>query len=327
MTIAILSSAYSWAKFSRLKYYLFITFAHACYISNAQALDLEMQVSNARVTLSVPENTSLLHQRKFKQWISTSMQAVVNAYGEFPIDRVQVNIDYDRYAREPVPWATVIRDGIQGVHFYVNPSYPLKSFVNDWTAYHEFSHLLIPYPGRASMWFSEGLASYYQNILQARAGTISAQVAMQKLYDGFVRGTKDKNTGGLSLRKLSVEMKQRRSFMRVYWAGAAYFLNVDVALRQAGLPMQSLDDVLKEFKRCCLARDRYWSAKAIIDEFDRISGSAIFSSEYYRVIDRTRFPAYEHSFRALGIDLENTGRITINNRQPGSLFYQLVQGR
>ena len=50
----------------------------------------------------------------------------------------------------------------QGVRFVVNPTFPLEQFLQDWTAPHELSHLLIPYLGRRHAWFAEGFASYMQ---------------------------------------------------------------------------------------------------------------------------------------------------------------------
>ena len=55
----------------------------------------------------------------------------------------------------------------------VNPESSMQEITNDWTAFHELSHLLIPYRGHGDLWFSEGLATYYQNIIQARAGVLS----------------------------------------------------------------------------------------------------------------------------------------------------------
>ena len=52
---------------------------------------------------------------------------------------------------------------------------------------------LFPYDAGDSRWFSEGLASYYQNITQARIGMFNEQTMWQKLYDGFERGNKQQN--------------------------------------------------------------------------------------------------------------------------------------
>ena len=37
-------------------------------------------------------------------------------------------------------------------------------------------------------WLSEGTASYYQNVLRARAGILPAEDAWQRMHSGFRRG-------------------------------------------------------------------------------------------------------------------------------------------
>ncbi len=48
---------------------------------------------------------------------------------------------------------------------------PIEDMYADWTATHEFSHLLLPRISWRQKWISEGFASYYQNVLMARAGS------------------------------------------------------------------------------------------------------------------------------------------------------------
>ena len=63
----------------------------------------------------------------------------------------------------------------------MDPDRPLDDLRTDWTATHEFSHLLLPYVSRRDRWLSEGLASYYQNVLRARDGRLSETDAWRKL--------------------------------------------------------------------------------------------------------------------------------------------------
>ena len=194
-------------------------------------------------------------------------------------------------SRSAVPFARVLRNEPQGVLFYVNPDKPLAEFINDWTAYHELSHLFIPYPGIEDIWFSEGLASYYQNILQYRAGLLSAAAAREKLRAGFQRGRSDDRRDDLSLAELSPVMRENLAFMRVYWSGALYFLEADIALRESTELV--LDDVLREFGTCCLGEQRDWTGREIAAEFDRIAESEIFSPLYDKYADTMAMPDYE----------------------------------
>ena len=111
---------------------------------------------------------SAQQKAKLKAWLQSVGSTVSLLHGTLP--RPEIRIALQPYpAKSAVPFARVLRSDPQGVLFYINPDRPLEDYISDWTAYHELSHLFLPYPGNADIWFSEGLASYYQNILQARA--------------------------------------------------------------------------------------------------------------------------------------------------------------
>jgi hypothetical protein len=231
---------------------------------------------------------------KLKAWLTAVGETVTLAHGNLP--RSEIRIALQPYpASSAVPFARVLRQTPEGVLFYINPDRPLDEFVVDWTAYHEFAHLFIPYPGMADIWFSEGLASYYQNILQYRAGLLTAEQARDKLLSGFERGRQDNRNAELTLTELSDVMRERHAFMRVYWSGALYFLEIDLALRSLpadGGKARSLDAVLGEYGNCCLQDVRRQSGREIAAEFDRIAGSELFVQLYDRYAASNELPDY-----------------------------------
>jgi hypothetical protein len=216
------------------------------------------------------------------EWLITVMTTTSLLYGELP--REEIRIVLQPYAgRGAVPFARILREQPEGVLFYVDPDEPLSAFVEDWTAYHELSHLFIPYPGYRDIWFSEGLASYYQNVLQGRAKLLTRDEAAAKLAAGFERGKNDDSHALLTLGELGPVMREKRAFMRVYWSGALYFLTADITLRR--LPPddarpRTLDGVLREFAACCLMQPRDWTGMAIAAEFDRIAATNLFTTLY-----------------------------------------------
>ena len=219
-----------------------------------------------------------------RKWLGSVGDSVTLVHGSLPRTPIRIEVTAwsgARYGSYPetaaaVPFARVKRREPQGVEFFVDPARSLPEYIADWTAYHELSHLFIPYPGQADAWFSEGLASYYQNVLQYRAGLLTEPQAWQKLYDGFERGRNDDGNGRLTLGELTPRMREKRAFMRVYWTGALYFLEADLELRARTGGHKSLDSILAAFGDCCLGQRRRWNGKAIAAEFDRLAGADIF---------------------------------------------------
>ncbi len=238
-------------------------------------------------------------QAKLQHWLEESADILSRAVGQFPIEQAHITVSPTWSGSGPVPWARVVRHRPEGIHFYVNPNYPAETYRQDWTALHEFSHLLIPYPGDRDIWFSEGLASYYQNLLRGRAGIVSTEQALRELDAGFRRGERDATRQWRTLRELSPQMWRTGSYMRVYWSGAAYFFTVDLALRtELGI---SLDTVLARFIACCRQSRQRWDAERLIRTFDQLAGGEQFAYHYRQVIDSRSFPDLTLPYEQLGL--------------------------
>ena len=123
----------------------------------------------------------------------------------------------------------VVRDGGETVELLVDPRGSKEDFLGDWTATHEFSHLMLPYVASDQRWVSEGFAQYYQNVLLARAGRPTPEEAWQKIRSGLEQGRR--SSPSLSPNQ-AAEEGIRTSRMKIYWSGAALALIADIELRR-----------------------------------------------------------------------------------------------
>ncbi|WP_027857607.1 M61 family metallopeptidase [Marinobacterium jannaschii] len=248
----------------------------------------------------------LERRRSMLPWLEQAASAVATVYGRFPLDSAQILVIPVGPDKEAVPWAEVQRQGQPAIHFFVDQQRPIQEFRRDWTAAHEFSHLLHPYILRSDAWLYEGIASYYQNIARARAGMLSERQAWQKLYDGFERGRKG----------LASEMLQDASgYMQMYWGGAAIALLADVQLRQRSDNQQSLALMLQQLRQCCGDNPGPWSARHLFRQFDQFSDSRIFSRLYRDQVINRRFPQVARVLNQLGVKVRG-GRVELDNRAP-----------
>lgn len=256
-----------------------------------------LEVPGAHIHLSLLGTPGAAEADKLTRWIRRSVDAVTPVFGHFPRDAVQVVVVPIGPRSEPVPWAHVVRGGGPSVQFYVDETRPLAEFDADWTATHEFSHLLMPFVARDDRWLSEGMASYYQNVLRARDGRLSEREAWQALHAGFQRGQ-----NATRPETLEAAMEQGwGSTMRVYWTGAAMMLQADMALRARGDGAQSLDMALERFMDCCFEEGRRWRAREVLEQLDRLTGTDVFMSVYRDNMDRLAFPDVDDAFDALGL--------------------------
>ncbi len=273
-------------------------FALALYFQTMAVGAEQLPVPGGSLTIEWQDDFSQREQQKIRTWLEHAGHAASTLTGRSALDTTSISIHRAQRGKGPVPWAHTVRSGpTEGVVFHVNPNKPLKAFQQDWTAVHEFSHLYLPYIGREDSWLSEGFASYYQYILMMRHKTLNHQTGWQWFKDGFSRGAADPYQIG-TLRDASRKMRARRAFKRVYWSGALYFLEVDLALRAKG---SSLDQVIRDFQLCCRFENRSWSGLHLVQALDRTSGTTVFTRQYDQYLATTGFPDYETVLARLGI--------------------------
>ncbi|MDH4029348.1 MAG: hypothetical protein OEU49_00735 [Chromatiales bacterium] len=267
-------------------------------------------VAGARLRVAVLGAEPAISEPDMSSWIREAADAITTLYGRFPVPSPQILVVPQGPAGEAVPWAQVLRGGGAAAHFFVDQTRPLDEFREDWTAAHELSHMLLPYVLRDDSWLSEGFASYYQNILRARAGMLTREAAWQKLYDGFQRGRD--GTRGASLVEASRDMRKRGSYMRVYWSGAAIALMADVELRRRSRGQQSLDTALGALAECCLPSDRAWTGSEVFGLLDDLTSETVFMELYEEHAESSHFPDLGPTNTRLGIDYRS-GQVRLSD--------------
>lgn len=292
-------------------------------------------VSGAVLRVALLDGQPPLDEAGTLKWIRTAAEQVASVYGRFPTPNPQVVVvpvrgwggfgtDEGRpqATPEPLPFARVLRDGGVAAQFFADQSVPLAAYLTDWTATHEFAHMLLPYVDRHDAWLSEGFASYYQNVLRARAGVLSERAAWQALHEGFLRGTRQSYDDTLAE---SIAFQGPNMVMRMYWSGAAIALLADVALRSAAQP-DTLDGVLSRLQRCCLEPERTWEGRELCEQLDRLAMHPVFTDLYDRYVNSITFPDYQSAYRALGLIVRGQ-RVVLDERHPGAAMRRAIMAK
>ena len=278
----------------------------------------------ARFNIAAPRGRVPVNAERLTTWLDSAAMNVAQAYGRFTRDPLQVVLVPVARGRgdstEPVPFGHVIRDGGEAVQFFVNPERPLEHFVADWTATHEFAHLLLPYIEHDENWIAEGFASYYQNVLMARGGHYTPGKAWRKLIEGFRRG--ERAVPHLTLES-AMPLGGWAGIMKTYWGGAAVFLLADIELRQGGGDASTLDAVLARLHRCCLPSARTWSGARLFAKLDRLAGRKVFEPLYDQYRARRALPPWQSAMARLGVGLEG-GRAVFDNSAPRAAVRQAI---
>jgi hypothetical protein len=253
-------------------------------------------------------------EAQIADWLRRAASCVGTLYGRFPVTSAQVLIVPGARGSEPVPWAYVLRGGGPAAHFFINQRRPMEEFNADWSVIHELSHLLLPYVQSEDAWLSEGTASYYQNVLRARAGMIDPHEAWKRMTDGFKRGMD--RPAAVTLTEATDRMYRNGAFMRVYWEGAAIMLLADQRLRARTQGSQSLDTALDALGQCCLSPETGWRARDLFRKLDELTGTTVFAELYEQHVSSAQLPDVGEAYRLLGLRVSGDGDVVLVDDAP-----------
>ena len=221
---------------------------------------------------------------KLMAWVEETAAAVEDFVTPYPFD---VHIHFHRTSSSrTVPWANTIRSRRQGVNLHVNPNASANELRADWTAYHELSHLLIPYLGRSHSWFAEGFASYMQYQVMRSSGVLSEEEMQRRYQERIARAERRYDMEDMPFVEAAPMLRQKRQYPTMYWGGAVYFLRVDQKLKAHGT---SIPEVIREYVECCRT-NRNSDLDFVVGEFDELAGIDAFTEELQYVRTRPGFP-------------------------------------
>jgi hypothetical protein len=268
--------------------------AHAVFGTFARE---RVEAARAVFEIAVLDGLSAATRAAIVPWITAAARDGALPNGRFPIPRAQIVVIPSRTSARPVLFGHATRGGDASLAFVVAEDASRQALLADWVAVHEFSHLWWPRVEREDLWLNEGLATYYQEVLRARAGRIPATQAWSRFWTGAEQG----RDATASLERESARVFETHEFSRVYWAGAALALMADIEIRRRSRGERSLDDVMIALGACCALDTRAWSARALIERMDAVIGAPVFAELFARHAAAPPFPRLEATFHKLGL--------------------------
>ena len=258
-------------------------------------------LAGGTLRFSILSGADAAERSKLATWIAHVSRATLSAYGKLPLADVQVLMLPVAGEHDPVVFGQSTRGQGHALTLFVDPTESADAFDRDWVAVHELSHLFHPYLGDRGSWLAEGLATYYQNVLRARGGLLTPQRAWEQIDAGFARGRGAMRKNAIGLESASASSGQDHAFMRIYWSGTAYWLEVDAELRRSSGNTLSIDEALRRFDECCLPSYRKWEPADFVARLDALLGTDVFTRRFREYRQRRDFPDLASLYSDLGI--------------------------
>lgn len=254
-------------------------------------------VEKARIDLVLLGDTPYaMPDAQIREWIEESAAITVPLFGRFPVDHTSLFVVPAKGEREVV-FGKVLSLAGASVVLVVGDRMTAASRHDDWVLVHELFHLGFPTFRGEGRWLGEGLATYYEPLLRARAGWTSDSEVFRQFARNMPRGQAARGSGEGGLAR-------RDDLDTIYWGGALFCLAADVRIREETRGVRSLDDVLRATVERGGDATRVWSVRDVVELGDRVTGTTVLSEMFERHAARGERIDLEGLFDALGVGRE-----------------------
>jgi len=227
-----------------------------------------------------------------RRWLGRAVQTAASVGDRFPRDRVHFVIVPVDSPGEEVLFGMVRRGGGPSILLLPSSDATVGQLEADWVAIHELSHLWMPRLVPEDRWLSEGIATYLQEVLRARCGLQDPTRAWTRIHEGFERGRRSGT--GRDLSSESRNMNRTGAYHRVYWAGTAFAMEVDLRLRQESNGEVTLLTALSRAEQRWSADARPVSAAVLLHAMDDAAGSRFIEELGGKYAAKSDFPDTAH---------------------------------
>jgi hypothetical protein len=238
------------------------------------------------------------------QWISQQAHSVAAYFGRLPVDHTLLLV-------LPVEGRGVhgrtMGGGGATVLFWLGTRSTRATLQRDWVLVHELVHTALPSLNRyAHRWAEEGLATYVEPIVRARAGLVSDTQFWRDLVEGLPQGLPRAGDRGLDATP---------TWGRTYWGGALFWLLADVQIRERTRGARSLDDALRGVLLKSGGIGARWPLARVLREGDAAVGTPVLEELHARMGAAAAPVDLDSLFRRLGVST-SVGETRFDDRAP-----------
>jgi hypothetical protein len=249
-----------------------------------------IEVPGGRIDVAITRRSDVPSDAVLLSWAEKAARAIASYYGSFPVDRVALRIEAGGPGRIG-EGRTMGEGGEASIRIVVGAATTPDDLSSNWELVHEMVHLAFPsMSGHA--WIEEGIATYVEPLVRARAGLIDRDEIWRWLVWGLPRGWDGIRGGGL---------EGSRSWSATYWGGALFCFLADVEIRQRTGNRKSLDDALRGIVKAGGDVRRSWSIERALQTGDEAVGVPVFEELYRKMARDPGEVDLPGLFRKLGV--------------------------
>lgn len=207
---------------------------------------------------------------RYRDWIDGAARMVESYYGVFPVSKLTIMLSQRRGSGVGFGQH---QDG-RWVKVRVGSRATATTLRDDWVMVHEMLHAAFPDLERRHGWMQEGQATYLEPLVRARAGIKSVESVWAKWARMMPYGQPKVGDRGLD---------NTRTWGRLYWGGALFWLHVDVEARRATANARGVEAAFRAILQAGGNGRANWSTERVVEVGDAAIGAPVLSDAYDRL--------------------------------------------
>ena len=239
-------------------------------------------------------------------WVARAAGDIAALLGEFPQKHTLVIVVVG--GGQSIANGSALGNGGASVIVHVGADIQAARFADDWILTHELVHVAMPGLSSKHSWMEEGMATFLEPVARARTGHLLASEVWSEWYYAMWQGQPLQGDAGLD---------GTRSWGRLYWGGAVFWLLADVAIREQTSGEKSVRDCLRGANRDGGTIAARFSIERFLSACDREIGQPIVRNLYNQVADRPVTFDLDALFAKLGVKKATRG-VEFDDAAPGA---------
>ena len=253
------------------------------------------------LTLALPTGATALPAEVLTAWVNAVAEGNRRFWGRSPAQHgLAILVPSPRGG---VPFGRVLSLGGSVVTVLVGKDATAPDLYDDWVLVHEFLHLGSPMMRDAGPWLNEGIATFYEPVLRARAGWKPEDDVWREWISQMPRGMPAMT--GIGLRNAGRG--------GIYWGGAVFVLMAEVKLLQASQGKYGFSDCLRQVLADGGDATTKWPTMKLLQSCDKAVGQDVLSPLAQSHIAKGSAMSLDKIWQKLGVTLSEDGKITYDD--------------
>lgn len=251
------------------------------------------------------------------RWVENAARAVVDFYGRPPDTEVSV-ILAPLPGRRGIPFGKLLPESGPGIIVLVGEHTSEPELYRDWVLVHELFHVGSPSFQGEGKWLDEGLATYFEPLIRARAGFIPESEVWREFLAAMRRGLPAMTEHGL---------ERAQSYADTYWGGGLFCLMADVEARRRSAGRVGLEDGVRAVLAAGGIASEVWPLSRSLTLAERALPGPLLVPLAERHALHGSPVDLDGLFRDLGVFLDPDGAVRFDDAAPlASVRRALVRG-